>query len=142
MPEESGPHTHDVIVVTGSAHRPPGGTDAPQAFDAEFLADSTGDPLDRSRAGALPYGPAAAEVWWEALEDAGVVLAALPEARTGAFLAAPGGAELPQGGEAAVAVGAALRTAPGAAPLVRHVPSGAHALRSAHDSLRRGETTL
>ncbi|MEU2834745.1 type I polyketide synthase, partial [Streptomyces lavendulae] len=141
-PDESGTSTHDVIVVIGSAHRPPGGTDASQAFDAEFLADSTGAPLDHSRTEALPYGPAAAEVWWQALEDAGVVLAAMPGLRTGAFLAVPEGAELPQDGEAAAAVGAVLRTAPGAAPVIRRVPSGAHALRAAHDSLRQGESGL
>ncbi|MEU8437117.1 type I polyketide synthase, partial [Streptomyces sp. NPDC029216] len=40
------------------------------------------------------------------------------------------------------AVGAVLRLAPGAAPLLRRLPTGLHALRAAHDSLVRGESTL
>ncbi|MFD8026986.1 hypothetical protein ACFV6G_42100, partial [Streptomyces lavendulae] len=89
VPEESGTSTHDVIVVTGSAHRPPGGPEADGAFDAEFLADATAGPSDPGPTGMLPHGPAAAEVWWQALEDAGVVLAAEPAVGSAGFLAAP-----------------------------------------------------
>ncbi|MGO4461027.1 type I polyketide synthase, partial [Streptomyces sp. M-16] len=142
MPDESGTSTHDVIVVIGSAHRPPDGTEAHGAFDAEFLADATGGPADPRLTGALPHGPAAAEVWWQALEDAGVVLAAEPAPGTAVFLAVPDAEDLPQDGDAAAAVRAVLRTAPGADPEVRRVPSGADALRAAHDSLRRGESAL
>ncbi|MFF7077670.1 type I polyketide synthase, partial [Streptomyces lavendulae] len=142
VPEESGTSTHDVIVVTGSAHRPPGGPEADPAFDAEFLADATAGPSDPRLTGALPHGPAAAEVWWQALEDAGVVLAAEPAAGTAVFLAAPDADALPQDGDPAAAVRAVLRTAPGADPEVLSTPSGTDALRAAHERLRRGETTL
>ncbi|MFI9629694.1 type I polyketide synthase [Streptomyces sp. NPDC052042] len=144
MPEESGNGAHEVIVAIGSAHRPPEDTGADGAFDAEFLAEATADPSHPARTGTLPYGPAAAETWWEALEDAGVVLAVAPGPRTGLFLAVPGeqGEELPGQEEAAAAVGAVLRLAPAAAPLLRRLPTGVHALRAAHDSLTRGESTL
>ncbi|MFH7597386.1 SDR family NAD(P)-dependent oxidoreductase, partial [Streptomyces racemochromogenes] len=142
MPEESGKGTHEVIVAIGWAHRPPEATGADAAYDAEFLAEATGDLSDPARTGALPYGPAAAETWWEALEDAGVVPAAGP--RPGVFLAVPGGAdaELPAQEEAAAAVGAALRLAPGTTPLLRRLPGGPDALRAAHAGLVRGESAL
>ncbi|MEU8438246.1 hypothetical protein AB0F18_36215, partial [Streptomyces sp. NPDC029216] len=102
-PEESGNGAHEVIVAIGSAHRPPEDTGTGGAFDAEFLAEATGDPSDPARTDALPHGPAGAETWWEALEDAGVVLAAASGPRTGVFLAVPGeeDAELPGQEEAA-----------------------------------------
>ncbi|MFJ8166594.1 type I polyketide synthase, partial [Streptomyces sp. NPDC096136] len=144
MPEESGNDAHEVIVAIGSAHRTPQDTGAGRAFDAEFLADATGDPSDPARTDALPHGPAAAEAWWEALEDAGVVLAAAPAPRTGVFLAFPGEEDAPLPGEedAAAAVGAVLRLPAAAAPLLRLLPTGADALRAAHDSLGRGESAL
>ncbi|MFE2149381.1 type I polyketide synthase [Streptomyces lavendulae] len=144
VPEESGTSTHDVIVVTGSAHRPPGGPEADGAFDAEFLADATAGPSDPGPTGVLPHGPAAAEVWWQALEDAGVVLAAEPAVGSAVFLAAPDAdaLPLPQDGDAAAAVRSVLRTAPGADLTVLRTPTAPDALRAAHDRLRRGETTL
>ncbi|KJY24525.1 hypothetical protein VR44_35090, partial [Streptomyces katrae] len=141
MPEESGNGAHEVIVAIGSAHRRPQDTGTDGAFDAEFLAEAAADPSAPVTAGALPHGPAAAETWWEALEDAGVVPARA--LAPGLFLAVPGpDVELPAQEEAAAAAGAVLRLAPGAAPLLRRLPTGPDALRAAHDSLVRGESDL
>ncbi|MFF2196856.1 acyltransferase domain-containing protein, partial [Streptomyces sp. NPDC058157] len=141
MPEESGNAAHEVIVAIGSAHRRPQDTAAVGAFDAEFLAEAAADPSDPVTAGALPHGPAAAETWWEALEDAGAVPAASPA--PGVFLTGPGtAAETPAQEGAAAAVGAVLRLAPGAAPLLRRLPTGPDALRAAHEALSRGESAL
>ncbi|MEV6124046.1 SDR family NAD(P)-dependent oxidoreductase, partial [Streptomyces sp. NPDC052077] len=141
MPEESGNGAHEVIVAIGSAHRRPEDTGTDGAFDAEFLAEAAAGPSDPAPAGALPHGPAAAESWWEALEDAGVVPATAPGLAV--FLSVPGAdAELPAKEEAAAAVGAVLRLAPGAAPPPRHLPTGPDALRAAHEGLRRGESAL
>ncbi|MEU3409090.1 type I polyketide synthase [Streptomyces sp. NPDC006670] len=141
MPEESGNGAHEVIVAIGSAHRRPEDTGTDGAFDAEFLAEAAADPSDPVPAGALPHGPAAAETWWEALEDAGAVPATA--ARAGVFLATPGEPGEPGPDEAAAAaVGAVLRLAPGTTPLLHGLPTAADALRAAHASLTRGETTL
>ncbi|MEU8774109.1 type I polyketide synthase [Streptomyces sp. NPDC048606] len=150
VPGESGAGEHDVIVAIGSAHRPRGGSEDSrtldfEAFDAEFLANRPGGPFDDSRTAALPYGPAAAEVWWEALEDAGVVPSArtaVPGARTGVFLAVPEDAAPARDAEVEAAVGAALRSAPDAALSVRRFASGADALRAARADLASGRSTL
>ncbi|MEU0990928.1 type I polyketide synthase, partial [Streptomyces sp. NPDC005953] len=76
--------------ATDTPDGPGAATAGPPRFDTEFFADALGEvaTADDWRS-ALPYGPAAAEVWWQAVEHAGIVPSATAGLSIDLFLVVP-----------------------------------------------------